>query len=268
MKCNLKHRDELITAYLSGELSDEEALKLEEHYFECEDCFKELKAAEDAINLIEREGASILKMDLSSVVNLIEAKEKKLLQFSHTTIWTFGITAVAIIAFILILVLPSGNAKKNAGDNISAFSKDTAKTISKPNSNLSQTNKETAELSGPNFTPDPYLEEWMSENTRSTARLIDTVFSPQKAEKFFDKDITFRWRMQEQASKKSGREVFTLKILDNSENEIFNFKPSNVRFPNFFVSIAPKIFGHSGLYYWRIEDKNDVLYLGKFYFLK
>ena len=61
MECNLKNRSELIADYLMGNLSEDKAKAFEEHYFQCEICFNELKAAEDAIKLIKQEGPEILE---------------------------------------------------------------------------------------------------------------------------------------------------------------------------------------------------------------
>jgi anti-sigma factor RsiW len=55
MECNLLNRDELISAYLTGELPDDDMRIFEEHYFQCYTCFRELKIAEDAATII-REG--------------------------------------------------------------------------------------------------------------------------------------------------------------------------------------------------------------------
>ena len=47
MECNLKNRQELMQRYITGELSEGDAKEFEEHYFQCEVCFKELRAMED-----------------------------------------------------------------------------------------------------------------------------------------------------------------------------------------------------------------------------
>ena len=61
MECKIKNRHELISNYLLGELPEDEVKAFEEHYFQCETCFKELKIAEDAVNLIEKDGKAIFE---------------------------------------------------------------------------------------------------------------------------------------------------------------------------------------------------------------
>lgn len=61
MKCDLINRESLISKYLMNELSEDENLKFEEHYFKCEECFNELKAAEETLNLIKDEGSTLFQ---------------------------------------------------------------------------------------------------------------------------------------------------------------------------------------------------------------
>jgi hypothetical protein len=63
-----------------------------------------------------------------------------------------------------------------------------------------------------------------------------------------------------------GDNSMLLKIFNNSEKEIYSStiderkeQPVNVKVSEFF--------SQPGLYYWRIESEEEVLYVGKFYFL-
>lgn len=59
MKCSIKNRDEIIVRYLNRELSDVEVEAFQEHFFNCDICFEELRFKQDALELIEAEGDKI-----------------------------------------------------------------------------------------------------------------------------------------------------------------------------------------------------------------
>lgn len=59
MKCRLKNRNEIIARYLNRELSDAEVEKFQEHFFNCDTCFEELRFKQDALELIKAEGDAI-----------------------------------------------------------------------------------------------------------------------------------------------------------------------------------------------------------------
>ena len=270
MECKLKNRNELITRYLFGELPEDETKNFEEHYFQCKTCFKELKIAEDAINIIAKDGKAILNSGKS-----YENKDSR--NIIHKLIfpglslpkrWGIAFAALAVIVLVLFLtfrndrevlnekVISKGEETFPEGQNDS-LTKDTITEKDK-----SQIKNEFAELTGPSFKPAPYLEEWIGENIRSQNDIIDTVFSPAIGEKFYDRKITFQWKMKETSA------GITLKILNNLEKEIYTSVLDNNQSPEFTAQANPEIFNQSGLYYWRIENENEVLYVGKFYFLK
>ena len=58
MSCNIKNRENLITRYLNQELSDEEMLAFETHYFDCKTCYADLKLLEQGLRVIKAEGAA------------------------------------------------------------------------------------------------------------------------------------------------------------------------------------------------------------------
>jgi anti-sigma factor RsiW len=65
MKCQIENRRHRIAAYLTGELSEVEMNEFEQHYFQCEDCFQELKIGRDAVTLLEKEGPTVLAIPAS-----------------------------------------------------------------------------------------------------------------------------------------------------------------------------------------------------------
>jgi len=279
MECKIKNRHKLISDYLMGELPDDDAKNFEEHYFQCETCFKELKIAEDAINLIEREGSAIFEPDAHQPLAETEGKSsenKDSKNIIHKLIfpdlstpfrWGISFTFIAVLAIILFFLSQNKQGtinekvitkeeEKFPEDQNDPLAKDTI--IEKDNSHLKN---DFAELTGPSFKTVPYLEEWITENVRSVNYNIDTVLSTGIGEKFQEKVIIFKWRMVE-------IENVSLKILTNLEEEIFTSTPTKNLLSSYTVQAAPEIFKKAGLYYWRIEDENEVLYVGKFYFLK
>lgn len=266
MECKLKNRSELIGNYITGDLPEDEIKFFEEHYFQCEVCFKELKIAEEALNIIKNEGPDILnviKPVSSSGTKRDTIRKFKLPGFSSPVKWGIAFTAIAAL-LIFLLIFTRQNDQVILPDNIITEDTDNKNLQDEQlhNEELLQKDKDLiAELTGPAFTPSPYFEEWITENVRAGSDKIEFVSSPETEEKFQDEDISFRWRM-------ANEEIISLKIMNNLEEEIFISKPDQSQFPDFNVKVSSKIFKQSGLYYWRIEDENEVLYVGKFYILK
>ena len=277
MECNLKNRQELMNRYVTGGLSEGDAKAFEEHYFQCEICFQELRALEDAINVIENEGKNALHIRESPEDNengnLIKktANEPKHLKIS----WGIAASFAVVILAILFIRLPTNdedivdkNTNTAAAKDSSAI-KNTPGTLKNPDNKPIEVNRpprqqveEYAEnLSGPEFKPNAYLEAWSTENVRSGNEIFDKVISPGNGQKFHNEEIKFKWLMLE-------NEPVTIKILTNKEKEIYRYSPDQSTFPNLAVAVSSEVFKNSGLYYWRIEDSNDVLYIGKFYFIK
>ena len=265
MECKIKNRHKLISDYLMGELPDDDAKSFEEHYFQCETCFKELKAAEKAINLIRQEGYSILN-EKKFTAN----KRFFLPVLSSPLRWGIAFTSVALLAIILFLLFQ--NKQETADEKI--ITKDEKTIPSDQDDNSDQDSKDTlsnietsqdkndfANLTGPSFRTVPYLEEWITENVRSGNNKIDTILSPGIGEKFREENIIFKWKMID-------KEIVSLRIFNNLEKEIFTSKPDQIQFPLLNVNVISKTFQQSGLYYWRLEDESEVLYVGKFYFLQ
>ncbi len=269
MKCGLKNRYELIDLYLAGELSDNEAKEFEEHYFQCDICFNELKAAEEAINLIEHEGSSILASKESSRDSAKKNFIQKIFEIKISKRRGIAVSFVLFVLVMLFVTLPTNKNSQQHQQNIVSVNKDSLghedvneKVDSSKESSKKIPGKEIAtDFSGPDFKPNPYFEEWSAENIRSDNEKLDRVISPLKEQKFYNKEIIFNWQMI-----KNEPVIFT--VLTNQEKKVVTNNPSLKDFPLVKMKISPEVFKHSGLYYWRIEDENEVLYIGKFYFLK
>lgn len=244
-----------------NELSDEESLKFEEHYFGCEVCFSELKTAEQSLNLVAKEGSNsfevINKNKSKSIFSFIPV-------FSTTAKIGFSLAVLALL-FILYFALKTETTQPDSKQIITETEAeqeqkvDSLKTQSEksvePDKNL------IAEFSDPEFSPSPYYEEWINENVRSGNILIEKVFSPKNNDKYSNQSVLFEWRMTENVP-------VNLVIMNNDDDIIFAAKVPAENFPKYSISVKPNDLKKSGLYYWRIEDEIEVLYLGKFYYIK
>lgn len=259
MKCNLNNREELISKYLISELSDEESLNFEEHYFSCNVCFNELKATEQSLNLIAKEAADAFKaVKVKSKISFLPA-----LSFPGKI--GFAFAGIALLFALYIIV------KNYSSDNINTpkiiTEEQTDKTITSDSSGNTielPINKEKnliAELSGAEFKENAYYEEWINETVRSGNILIDKVLLPRNNDKYVNQSVMFKWSMNENIP-------VNLVIMNNDDDIVFYTKVLTENFPEYSTSVKEREFKKSGLYYWRIEDEIEVLYLGKFYFVK
>jgi hypothetical protein len=97
-----------------------------------------------------------------------------------------------------------------------------------------------------NFTVSPNLENLVNAHSRS---LSIQVLSPLNGENFTER-ILFQWKADED-------DRITLKILSNKEKTLRTISVRGSRYA-FSQKIPP------GLYYWKLESKDELLYLGKF----
>lgn len=160
MKCELKNRESLISKYLLNELSDEESLKFEEHYFQCEECFYELRAAEDAFNFISDEGRSAFQSSENNSSNSIFMLLKNL---SNPVRIGFAF-ALLVLVFVLYFALKNDSTQLSGEQKIFTDKESNQKqevdtSIVQPQKQTTRESNLIAELSGPQFSPNPYYEE-------------------------------------------------------------------------------------------------------------
>ncbi len=262
MKCNLKNKEELISKYLLNELSDEESLRFEEHYFSCEECFKQLKAAEEAFALIKLEGKSLKEsVERKSLFDKIFGGS------SNSFKWAVGFASIIILLFIGYALLNTG--PENVKDEMAIIDqKDSLKNLvneelKKDESVIEGKEKQNnliAELSGPSFKANPYYEEWINENVRSLNNIVEKVLSPALGDTIKTPAILFNFRLKENIPVR-------LIVLDNSENEIESVQLIQTDNLHYKLKLKTSTL-KSGLYYWKIEDEREVLFVSKFYFVK
>jgi len=99
----------------------------------------------------------------------------------------------------------------------------------------------------PNFEVNPNLEYMINSQLRN---ISIQIFSP-KNNSSFKKEINFSWEAIPNAN-------LQIKILDNKNNVILQYSVKKNKFL-LKEKLAP------GLYYWKLENQSDLLYVGKFY---
>ena len=103
-----------------------------------------------------------------------------------------------------------------------------------------------------NFRVNPNLESMIGTRYRSASI---QVFSPaDNLTTFVGSDIVFSWKLAAQGA-------VTLKIIDNMDEENYEYEVIGGRFV-LKERLSP------GLYYWKLEDHQDLLYIGKFFIKK
>lgn len=115
--------------------------------------------------------------------------------------------------------------------------------------NYQQARERQRALFAANATESPTLERLLEQYQRAGG--IEVV-SPSMGAAVED-EITFAWQ--------GGGEKLAVKILDNREEELQSFSAVESRFV--FREVKKAL--PPGLYYWKLEDENDLLYVGKFY---
>lgn len=266
MKCELKNRDDIISKYMLQEIPDEECKRFEEHYFQCEECYKELQSAEDALVLIRKEGKQLKEKQV--IINPVTIILDKLFpSFSEPVRWGIAFSSIAVILAVIYFSFFTGRNEIPIKTKFADESSDTTKQIveekipDKETITQPEDTKLIVVLSGPAFEINPYYEEMMMENLRSSQEVVEKVNSPEIGEEITLGRVNFNFTLKENLP-------LELKILNNNEDVVFTSKIDQKTFPEIDLTISQRTIKVSGLYYWRLEDENEVYYIGKFLFLK
>ena len=284
MNCDISNRDEVIDNYIAVKLSKEEMETFDEHCFNCDTCFRELTLREEMVNLIKVEGkvifAEYLEKQKAVKRGLLQTLIEKFrrIDWSGQNRLSFAIVVIGVLAILFFFLsenlitpfnnkLPSYQAEmKNSTQQEQLVSKrkdsikieqpepvvelqkqDKVQTIEKylekkePDIKLDMSKAFAA-----NFEPSPYLEEMIADVSRSYSV---SVISPKNGAAIKG-DIFFQWEI-------TGNDTAYLKILNNRGNELLSFALSANQ-----VLVTEKL--DPGLYYWKLESEEDLLYWGKF----
>lgn len=231
MECNLDNRSELIASYLAGELSDSDKLAFEEHYFECGECFAELKVAADAVQIIRQEGPEAFTVPASAASKHVTTVRGFLAGLIET-IQRRPALAVAVVLLLIIAVSPFIYFQLTHSPSGS-------------------------ESYAANFEPSSVLESFMLQTLKSDQFVLEA--QPANDETFKKPEIEFRWTLQDEYAENAG--PLELRILNNKQKQMYSFKVSENR-----LAFAKKL--EPGLYYWALLSEDEMIYLGRFFLRK
>ncbi len=268
MGCNLKNREQIIEDYLSGRLSQKEKDAFEEHLFQCDICYREVRLREELKDTIQKHGASIFSRAALESSSKETNKGKSLLQKifpSPPPRPVFALASFLLIAAVLGLfwgkwhrsarapfpaAVPIASQKlpeiptrsERAGKKQSL----SPKTKPKPKARKQKQEKAPVLLAA-NFEPSATYEEMLASNLRSAAT---TILSPKIGQKITGNTIQFRWKTSEAGP-------FLLKILNNRGRELLSLSTEQ-------NSLTLKRKLPPGLYYWKLETEEELMAVGKF----
>ncbi len=266
MKCKLKNREDLISEYILQELTDEECTRFEEHYFQCEECYKELRSAEDSLVLIKSKGKQL--KENPAITNTVNSIFEKLFpSFSEPVRWGIAISSAALVLALIYFSVFTARNEIPAETKLTEESSDSTEQLvedfvhDKEKLPKPDDKELIAVLSGRAFEINPYYEELLMENLRSSLEVVEKVTSPDIGEEITTGKVNFSITLKENIP-------LELKVLNNNEDVVFTSKIDQNIFPDINLAISQNAIKVPGLYYWRLEDENEVYYIGKFYFLK
>lgn len=266
MRCNLKNRNQIIEDYLSARLPEAEREAFDEHCFNCDVCFRELRLREVMIETIKKDGAMIFSHQIVTQ-STRPIDEKK--SFLHKIFPNRARRpAIAFAVFVLLVAISGLVLKLQLHKIIEGQPQETAPLISEEQQPVrtkageitqkpvQTTRKPAARTTGPakpgqlyaaNFQPLPMFEEMLSSNLRAPTL---NILSPHPGQKVENGKIRFEWQADEPGP-------FYLKILNNRGRDVVAIETEQHR-----VVVTQKL--SPGLYYWKLETREELLFLGKF----
>jgi len=256
MRCNLKNRNQIIEDYLNGRLAKAEREAFDEHLFNCDVCYRELRLREEMIETIKKEGAMIFQEQIVAQGNHAkDAGESLLRKIFPTAVRRPAFAFAALVLFVAIsaLVLQQWLGSGDSSTPVIAEKRPSLpqekESLLKPSPAHQKTTEpsKTGRLYAANFQPSPMFEEMLSSNLRSSAL---NILAPQPGQKVESGHIRFEWQGDESGP-------FYVKILDNRGREVAAVNTEQRR-----VLVREKL--PPGLYYWKLETEEDLLFLGKF----
>ncbi|MBN1560358.1 hypothetical protein JW998_08915 [candidate division KSB1 bacterium] len=225
--CLYDNREEIIDNYINGRLSHRQRQKFEEHFFICDICFQELQIRQEVATVLLQEHSTA--EEAKSHTKTVDRRHLSL----HLVVTSLKeylslkwlIPAAAIATIILLFVL---------GRNF----------FIQPNLEVQR------HLFAVNSKPSPSMERLLNQTHRAEDV---TVISPSNNDNV-KKNLLFRWQREDNS------ELFII-ILNNREEELFTFSTTGNDY--LFKNAAKKL--PPGLYYWKLEDENELKHVGKFY---
>jgi hypothetical protein len=251
---------EIIEKYILHQLSNKQVDEFEEHLLYCSQCRDELVELKKTIGLVQYSAKIYKNQDVPDELNKVS---NKTVEIRTMKAWILGSTWIKIAAITLLIfsicsvfylfhndsnitTIYEKNdeiATSQLNKNTSPITRHQSNTNNIPKTGQPKTNNKGSE----SYKESPIYENAI-ENTLRSGNL--EIISPIKSEKLTaDKILIFKWKGEYQKLK--------LSILNNKEKTIFE-KP--VQSP-FQLPVALE----KGLYYWQLEDEDEVVYVGRFF---
>lgn len=245
MKCTLRNRSNLIADYLNGELSDERKRSFQEHYFDCDICFEELRLAEDSIHLIKTDGPTVLAKREGWWSRKLKALSEKL----H---WEWH--GKPRLAYEGGVVLYSGSVQIVKVSPVPLTATVMLLLASLVLSFLLLVDR--PQFVAENFEKSPYFENLMTRTPRSEIFISDVQ---PKNDATLDGEIAFKWHIEENDVAYAG--LLSLRIFNNKDEELFRFAIEENQY-QLQEDLPP------GLYYWTLLTEDETIHIGRFYMQK
>lgn len=251
MKCKLKEREENIQKYLNGDMSEAEMSTFEEHFLDCHDCMEELRDSLQLIEFVQSEGNHLFpefrssdKLKEKRIINAdIPSLIKSFRYIISSKRISFAVITVVVLLFLYMLYQSNNNVITNE-----RIASDSIQENIRSNENMLA---ETAQdLYVTNFEISPNLEYLINQNFRSDHNI--EIISPANESNVIDK-IIFE-------IKNNSNEQLYLRIMDNQGNLVLSPLIKNSKCS---VDVAENKLS-PGLYYWKLESDEKLLYIGKF----
>jgi hypothetical protein len=294
MKCDLPDRDKLLADYINEALSEKDREKFEEHCFNCEICFQDLKLKNKKVGLAKQERdelyADYLKKRTtleklcttkpgffkSFITMLSQTYRERSYRFVYATV---AAAAIVILCFFIYKSTTYDNIIRNE----SYLSAEQDSSQAKPQ--IAEKEDSIIIKEPEHFATVPKRKQEKEfndiEEIREEEKEIEIDSEPNYAANFTAYPI-YEYAIDEATrstdysiniiSPKIGEDVkdglqfrwetdykgpLYLEIFTNRDSLIFNEQPED----NKLVS-AKKL--KPGLYYWKLISKDDLLYVGKF----
>lgn len=263
MSCTFKDREDMIEKYLLKELPETEMNAFEEHYLGCNECFGELESTKQMMELIRNEGEELFPEFSGTHEKKPGSYFNKIIKKYFGPGWYLQpslrfVFAAALILVVIIYVLNSAikeDIDLQANDKI-VFSEENTEpqadniAAADPVDEASS-NDNKIDLYAANFNESSDMEYLIKQNYRSNGDL--DIISPPPG-KSVQNEILFKWNYEVD-------EQLLLKILNNEEEVVYKTRTSKRQIILRLIEedLEP------GVYYWKLENEEELLYLGKFY---
>ena len=232
MNCKFKYREAFIEKYLAKKLTESEQILFEEHFFSCEECFSELETTKQLMEMVKEEGEVLFPEYVKKPIHEKGTKLKisDLINKAFPPKWYFRPSPgyAFIAAAIIIVVIYFLNPSVDSKNDIPM-----------------------AELYAANYIVSENLEYLIDQGYRDNNFV--KVLSPQNG-------ITVQDEVLFNLVSETEQKLY-LKILNNEEDLLHKFTLDKNRL--LFNIIENKI--DPGLYYWKLENDEELLQLGNFF---